>query len=152
MNDEALLWLFNMEHRPKEYPLCIVNANGRRERLDQQARVASAVRAASFKRPCGRSTPESSAMRKLARNSVGGHYSCDVRVTATSRAHRSIQFMLKACSVYLTRALTARSSGTVERSCAHRRSERRAHRNRAVSRCSGGKNDRRSLRSSTSRI
>jgi hypothetical protein len=38
----------NMEHRPEEYPLCIVDATVRRERLDQQARVASAVRAASF--------------------------------------------------------------------------------------------------------
>ena len=38
----------NVEHRPEEYPFCIVNANGRRERLYQQARVASAVRAASF--------------------------------------------------------------------------------------------------------
>src|SRR6266487_2923805 len=39
-----------MEHRPEEYPFSMVNANGRRERLDQQARAASAVRAASFKR------------------------------------------------------------------------------------------------------
>jgi hypothetical protein len=44
-----------MEHRPEEYRLCIVDATARREhgrrgRLDQRARVASAVRAASFKR------------------------------------------------------------------------------------------------------
>jgi hypothetical protein len=54
-----------MEHRPEDYSICVVNATGRRENLDQRARVASAARAASFKRPsilrsilaqwCGRS-------------------------------------------------------------------------------------------------
>jgi len=40
-----------MEHRPEDYSICVVNATGRRENLDQRARVASAARAASFKRP-----------------------------------------------------------------------------------------------------
>ena len=39
-----------MEHRPEAYPFCIANATGLRGSFDQQARVASAVRAASFKR------------------------------------------------------------------------------------------------------
>jgi hypothetical protein len=37
-----------VEHRPKYYSFRIVKANGRRESLDQQARVASAARAASL--------------------------------------------------------------------------------------------------------
>jgi hypothetical protein len=39
-----------MEHRPEEYAFCIVNATVEENAFDQQARVASAVRAASFKR------------------------------------------------------------------------------------------------------
>jgi hypothetical protein len=39
----------NVEYRAKDYSFCTVNANGSKKSLDQQARVASAVRAASFK-------------------------------------------------------------------------------------------------------